>query len=111
MKKDCPMCPKGILHRKAVEVERYGVGIGRFAAEVCSSCGEEIFGSHEAAKIESRMKALGVWGAERASVYRLGNNFAIGIRKRIAQLLGLNKDSKVSLIPQAGAKRIIVEIN
>ncbi len=111
MKSRCPICEKGLMQKKQVEVEKYGLKIGRFEAEICNSCGEEIFESKEALRIEAKMKALGIWSPEHATLYKIGGNFAIAIRKKIAQMLGITKDSKISLVPQERARRIIVEIS
>jgi YgiT-type zinc finger domain-containing protein len=39
----CPMCWKGVLERKEVDVTRHGLFAGHFRALVCSKCGEQIF--------------------------------------------------------------------
>ncbi len=93
-------------------VEKFGVPLGKFEAWVCGNCGEKIFESQEVARAEERMKQLGVWGVPQESrVYKLGGNLVISIKKKIADALGLTKNSRVLLIPEPSQKRLVVEIS
>ncbi len=105
-----PICEKGKISKKTVDVIRHGIFVGHFKAEVCNSCGEEIFDSKEASGIEAKMKELGLFGAERASIYRIGGNFAISLKASVAKVLGVSKSSKPIIITQAKQKRLIVEL-
>ncbi|MEW5955092.1 MAG: YgiT-type zinc finger protein [Candidatus Micrarchaeota archaeon] len=105
----CPVCEKGKLTVKEVDVVKHGIFVGHFKAEVCSACGEQIFSSPEATKIEAKMKELGLFGPEPSTVYKVGGNLAISIRKRVAQIVGATKDSKPIIIPQAKERRLIIE--
>ena len=107
----CPICEKGRTTRKRVPVDRLGIFVGEFGANVCGKCGKQIFDCKEAESIEAETKKLGLWGAEESKVYKLGGNLAISIRKKIVDLLGITKDSKVMLVPYARERRIIVEIS
>lgn len=107
----CPICEKGKIARKTVDVVRHGIFVGHFKANVCNSCSEEIFDSKEAKKIETAMKALGLFGAEKATVYQIGGNFAIALKASIAKALGITKSSRPLIIAQAKEKRLIVELS
>ncbi|MFH1107495.1 MAG: hypothetical protein V1787_06415 [Candidatus Micrarchaeota archaeon] len=107
----CPVCGKGILKRQKVGVDKFGVPVGRFWAEACSECGEQIFSPGEAAKIEARIRRLGLWGAPVPSrIYKVGGNFVVSIKKKVAEALGIDGPVEVTLIPQAKNKRFVVEI-
>ena len=107
----CPICEKGKMNKKVVDVIRHGMFIGHFKVEVCGHCSEDIYDSKEAAKIEARMKELGLFGAEKTSVYKIGGNLAISLKASVAKVMGLSKSSKPLIITQAREKRIIVEFN
>ncbi len=107
----CPICNKGELKKQRVAVEKYGTLIGTFKADVCSACGEQIFDSKEATKVEEKIKELGLWGAPVPTrIYKVGGNFVVSIKKKIAQALGINKPMDVILIPEAKNKRFVVEL-
>ncbi|MFH1199639.1 MAG: YgiT-type zinc finger protein [Candidatus Micrarchaeota archaeon] len=107
----CPVCEKGSLKRQKVGVEKFGVSVGTYAADVCSACGEQIFGPKEAAEIEARIMQLGLWGAPVPSrIYKVGGNFVVSIKKKVALALGIDKPVEVTLIPQVKNKRFVVEI-
>ena len=108
----CPICEKGVLRKQKVDVEKYGEAIGMFTADVCSNCGEQIFDSHEARKIEGKTKELGLWGVpSQTRIYKVGGNFVISLKKKIAESLGITKPMDVRLIPQVKQKRIVVEVS
>jgi YgiT-type zinc finger domain-containing protein len=106
----CPICEKGKMSKKTVDVVRYGMFVGHFKADVCSHCHEQIFDSKAASAIQSRMKELGLFGAEKASVYKVGGNFAIALKTTLAKALGVTKASKPLIISQLKEKRLIIEI-
>ena len=105
------MCEKGMMRRLEVPVERLGVFVGIYPALVCGKCGEEIMDSPEVGKVEQKIRELGLWGSEPATVYKLGGNFAISVRKKVADLLKITKKSHVTVTPYVKARRIIVEID
>jgi len=59
---NCDQCG-GKLLRKSVEYTLLGVNLGRFNAQVCSSCGEQLFDEQESDKITKSAKEKGIWGA------------------------------------------------
>ena len=107
----CPICGKGKMHKMDVPVERLGVFVGIYRARVCDKCGEEVMDSPEVAQVESKIKELGLWGSEPASVYQIGGNVAISVRRKVAKLLNITKKSHVSVIPYVQQRRLIIEID
>ncbi|MEK6981470.1 MAG: YgiT-type zinc finger protein [Candidatus Micrarchaeota archaeon] len=105
----CPICEKGKMNEKIVDVVRHGIFLGHFKADVCNACNEEIFDSKIAAKIESRMKELGLFGTQKTTVYQIGGNVAVALKAEIAKALGVTKSSKPTIIAQPAEKRIILE--
>ena len=100
------------MKKTKASVEKFGASLGEFEAWVCKNCGEKVFESTEVAKAEARMKQLGVWGVPQQSrVYKLGGNLVISIKKKIADALGLTKNSRILLIPEPSQKRLVVEIS
>ncbi|MFH0713435.1 MAG: YgiT-type zinc finger protein [Candidatus Micrarchaeota archaeon] len=107
----CPICEKGSLSKKTVDGLRHGLFIGHFKALVCGSCGEQIFDEAEGRKIEKKIKEMGLWGRQESTIYKVGGNLALGIKKALADSLGLTKGKKVRVIPQISQKRFIVEVS
>jgi len=106
----CPVCEKGKISKKIIDVIRHGIFIGHFKAELCNHCNEQIFDSKEALKIEAKMKQLGLFGAEKASVYKIGGNLVISLKANITKALGISTSSKPMVIAQVKEKRLIVEL-
>ncbi|MBS3067294.1 hypothetical protein J4450_01210 [Candidatus Micrarchaeota archaeon] len=107
----CPICEKGKITKKIVDVVRHGIFVGHFKAEICNACDEQIFNSKEAARIESKMKELGLFGSEKATIYKIGGNLAIALKSSVAKALGISSSSKPVIITQAKEKRLIVELS
>ena len=107
----CPICESGTLRKRKVAVEKYGVNVGEFEAEVCTKCGEQIFSQKEAARIESKIKSLDLWGNPvNSRIYKVGGNFVVSIKKTVADAMGIDKPVEVRLIPQTKKHQFIVEL-
>lgn len=105
----CYMCGKGELVKRKVDVRPYGVSIGKFDAEGCTSCNESFFSEATSDKIDRVAKMKGLWGLEaRTRVGRVGNSVDVRISKRIADFTGLKKGEEVRIYPE-GKSRIIIE--
>lgn len=98
------------MSKKVVDGVRHGLFLGHFKALVCNSCNEQIYDEVEGRKIEKRIKEMGLWGKQEATVYQVGGNLALGIKKSLAQMLGLSKGTTVKIFPQVSEKRFIVEV-
>jgi YgiT-type zinc finger domain-containing protein len=106
----CPICEKGTLKNKIVDVVRHGIFIGHFKADVCSHCGEQIFDSRVVSSIHAKMVDLGMFGSEKATVYKVGGSFAIALKSSLSKALGITKSSKPTVYAQLKEKRLIVEL-
>ncbi len=84
MKKKCVICDKGAMVKRQVEYKDVGISLGRFQAEVCTSCGEAVFSEETAKKIETLEKKLGIFGLEeKAKVRKSGNSLTLTITTKI----------------------------
>ncbi|MFH1247116.1 MAG: hypothetical protein V1644_01930 [Candidatus Micrarchaeota archaeon] len=106
----CPTCSTGRMKEKLVRFSKSGLFVGIFRTLVCDLCGEEVFNSNTAGKMEKKLKQIGLWGSSKSKVYKIKGNLAIEINKTAARTVGLTKKSRVKLIPDIAQKRIIIEI-
>ncbi len=78
----------------------FGVTLGTYEAEVCSSCGEIFFTAESVDKIEMRAKELGLWGlASKVKVARSGNSLVVRIPSPLARYLKLRSGQEVLVAP------------
>lgn len=109
IKKSCEEC-RGNIIKKKVDFKMYGISLGKFPAEVCSKCGEEIFDEETSKKITEIAKKKGLWGLSiKTTVGVVGNSLDIRISKKIADFLHLKKGEEVIVRPE-NKDRIIIEI-
>ncbi len=92
----CPICNKGTLKPTTEKHVLFGVDLGTYPGERCSSCGEIFTDSSVMEKIESVAKQNGIWGlGKKIKIARLGNSLAsksgFGISKGLASF---TKESK-----------------
>ena len=105
----CEECGSKI-QEKDVEVSIYGISLGKFPAEVCTQCGEEVFDEKTSMEIEKLSKSKGLWGLDRKiKIVKIGNSLAIRIPKNISEFLGL-KDGKEAIMHPEKNKLIIENI-
>lgn len=110
MKKKCVICGKGTMVKRQVEYKDVGISLGRFPAEVCTSCGEAVFSEDTAKKIETLEKKLGIFGLEeKAKVRKSGNSLTLTITTKIAKFLGLKEGTEVILKPADKKTLIVIE--
>lgn len=103
----CEECG-GRLEKKQVEFIMYGVNLGKFPAEVCTKCGEEVFDEKTSEEIDKIAKEKGLWGlAKKIKIVKIGNSLAVRIPKSISQFLGL-KEGKEALI-RPDKNKIVIE--
>lgn len=97
----CIIC-NGDLKEKIVEHKEVGVLLGKYKGLVCSKCNEVFYDAETAAKIQAKSKELGLFGlAKKAKVAEVGNSLAVRIPKRIADFLGLKKESEIKIVPKS----------
>ncbi len=106
-RKNCDEC-NGKLERKEIEFSIYCIKLGKFPAEVCTKCGEEIFDEKTSENIDKIAKERGLWGlARRVKIKKIGNALVIKIPKAISEFLGL-KEGKETLI-RPDKNKIVIE--
>lgn len=107
---NCPSCNKGKLVDKPVEYSVHGISLGKFPAEVCTSCGEAYFDEETARKIESLEKEKGLFGVSvHSKISYSGNALIIRIPQKLAHMLDLKEGREIILHPE-GKERLAVEI-
>ena len=106
---NCEECDGRVIH-KEVDYIFLGENLGKFPAEVCTECGEEVFDEEITKRISQIAKKKKLWGMNaRATVNQVGGSVGITIAKNIAQFLKLKKGEEVILYPE-NKKRLIVEV-
>src|SRR3989344_5380798 len=104
----CPICEKGNLEKNKVDYIFLGKNIGKFEAEVCDACGEQIFDETTSKQISSKIKELGLWGmCARTKINKTGNSLSITITKKIADFLKLKKGEEVTIYPEDEKKLVV----
>jgi len=61
MKNKCLECG-GRIVKKKINYTFLGQNLGRFKAEVCTKCGEQVFSEETAERISEIAKKRGLWG-------------------------------------------------
>ena len=106
-RKKCEECG-GKIVKKEIEFSMYGVNLGKFLAEVCEKCGEEVFDEETSEKIDKIAKEKGLWGlARKVKVVKIGNSLAIRIPKVISEFIGLKEGNEAIIHPEKN--KIIIE--
>ncbi len=91
----------GIMVKKKVDFSMYGVSLGKFEAEVCQKCGEELFSEEASKQIDEAAKKKGLWGLEaQTKVGKAGDSLIIRVNKKIADFYGLKQGKEVTLTPK-----------
>ncbi len=52
----------GEVTNKKVNFDLYGINLGKFEAEICKKCGEELFSEEVSKEIDKSAKKRGLWG-------------------------------------------------
>lgn len=105
----CEECGGKII-KKDVKFSMYGVDFGKFPAEVCAKCGEELFEESAYDEINRIAKKKGLYGLEaKTKVGVAGNCLDIRVNSRIAKFLNLKKGEEVTIKPEDKHK-LVVEI-
>lgn len=103
----CPICEKGTLEKKEIMETMFGVMLGKFPADVCSSCGESFTDQQTTQAIEVLAKKKGIWGlGAKTKITKTGNSLAVRIPKKIADFLHI-KEGKETYIHPEGNKLVI----
>jgi YgiT-type zinc finger domain-containing protein len=106
----CPICEKGILKRRKVEYKVFGITLGNFPAQVCTSCQEEWFDEATSKKIQELEKEKGLFGlSKKSKISYSGNSLIVRIPESVAKFTGIKKEDEIIIHPE-GKKRITVEL-
>ena len=109
-RKICEEC-HGKIKKKLVDYILLGKSLGKFEAEVCNACGEQVFNENVSEKIEKKAKELGLWGLQaRVKVNKVGNSIAVTVTKPISEFLNLKKGKDVLIYPE-DKHRLIIEVS
>ena len=105
----CEECG-GKVARKEVEFKLYKESLGNFPAEVCLSCGEELFDEETSDRIDAAAKERGLLGlGAQTKLAQVGSSIAVTINKKIVNFMQLEKGEEVNVYPES-KKRLVVEI-
>ena len=108
-KMKCPICEKGNLEKNKVDYIFLGKNLGKFEAEVCDKCGEQIFEEIISKQISGRIKELGLWGlSAKTKVSKTGNSLTITVTKKLADFLKLKKGEEVIIYPEDEKKLVVL---
>lgn len=106
----CPSCGKSTVKRSRIEEAMYGIALGTFPADACSSCGESFVDEATMEAIEARAKEVGVWGLGRKlRISRSGNSLVVRVPAEVARFLKLREGQEVYIHPE-GKEKLAVEI-
>ena len=109
IREKCDECGGKLVEKKA-DFSMFGVSLGKFQAEVCSKCGEEVFTEETSAKIDEIAKEKGLFGlAARTTVGKSGDSLDIRINRKIAEFANLQKGQTVMVHPE-GKNRIVITL-
>ena len=109
MKPKCPECG-GNVEKKTVPFKVYGIEIGKFPAEVCAKCGEEVFSAETFKKIKEKTMEKGLWGLEsKTTAGKVGNSIDVRISKKLADFVNLKKGEEVRIYP-ADKHKLVIEV-
>jgi len=91
----------GIIIKKKVDFSMYGVNLGKFEAEVCQKCKEELFSEEVSNQIDEVAKKKGLWGLEaHTKVGKAGDSLIIRINKKIADFYELKQGEEITISPK-----------
>lgn len=104
----CPACEKGELKKGKVKEYMFGMFLGEFSADICTSCSESFTDEETTRHIEAIAKKKGLWGlGVKTKVTRTGNSLAIRIPQKIANFLRLKEGEETYIHPEM--KKLIIE--
>lgn len=107
IRKKCEECNGKIIHKK-IDYMLLGENLGKFPAEVCTSCEEIVFDENISEQIDEVAKKRGLWGMQaRARIGKVGNSFNVIINSKIAKFLELKKGEEVTIYPENRKKLVI----
>lgn len=104
----CEECG-GKITKKKIDYCFLGEFIGKFDADVCANCGEQVFTEETGDKINKIIKQKGLWGlGAKSKVNQIGTSVGVTINKKIAEFMKLKKGENVVIYPE-NKKRLIID--
>ena len=108
VKMKCVICEKGSLRKGKIKEYMFGVYLGEFPAEICTSCDESFTDSNTTKNIEDIAKKKGIWGLGASTkITRTGNSLAVRIPKKIVDYLKLKEGKDAYIHPDKN--KLIIE--
>lgn len=105
----CPVCEQGTLKQTIEEHKMFGISLGKYPGEKCTSCGEVFTDSSAIEKIESVAKQKGIWGLEKKTkIAKAGNSLAVRIPQEIAKYLKLKIGEEATIHPEEN--KLVIEV-
>jgi len=105
----CEECGGKII-KKNIDFVMYGVKLGKFPAEVCQKCGEEVFDEGVMEKIETLAKQKGLWGLEaKTKIGTSGTTLDVKLPQKLIKFFDLQKGEEVTIRPE-NKHKLVVEI-
>jgi DNA-directed RNA polymerase subunit RPC12/RpoP len=106
-RKICEECGGKIVH-KEVDYILLGKNLGKFPADVCPKCGEQVFDEEVSEKIDVIAKQRGLWGLQaKTRIGKIGNSFNVLINSKLAKFADLKKGKEVTIYPEDKNKIVI----
>ena len=100
IRKKCEECGGRII-RKKIDFVMYGINLGKFPAEVCQKCGEEVFDEEVSDQIEVIAKKKELWGLEaKTKVGISGTTLDIKFPQKLIRFFGLEKGKEAVIKPK-----------
>ncbi len=104
----CSECG-GKVSVKKVDFFMYGTILGKFPAEVCEQCGEQLFSEETSDVIDRAAKEKGLWRLEsQTTVGQAGDSLIIRVNKKLADFYGLRKGKEVHIAPESKNKMAVI---
>ena len=83
----CPLCDQGILKKRNIKEEMFGIELGEFPARICSRCGESFTDEETTIQIQEVAKQKGIWGLEKKNYHFANGKFLGGSHPAAARPL------------------------
>ncbi len=104
----CPLCEKGELKKGKIKETMFGIFLGEFPAEICSSCSESFTDEETTRQIQELAKKKGLWGlGVKTKVTKTGNSLAVRIPQKLAKFLKLREGEETYIHPDKN--KLIIE--
>ncbi|MBI4448993.1 hypothetical protein HY641_03135 [Candidatus Woesearchaeota archaeon] len=95
----CEECGGKIINKK-VDYMLLGQSLGKFDAQVCTTCGEVCYEEEVSKEMTRIAKEKGLWGLSATTkVGQTGDSLDVRLSKRIVDFVGIKKGTEVTIQP------------